>query len=322
MSSVTTGSCPACGGISSSGQVHVVPEMMFGTGARYRYQECGRCGSLSLLDPPAEAVLHYPPEYRHAESGLSSRCRPRVPVPVVRSCLDWSTVSSILARRGGSRAWLALLRHVDRRTDMGVLDVGCGDGHRLAAMGTLGLTQLTGVDPYLEPGPAPPGVTLCRGQLEDLTGKWGLIMFHHSLEHLPDPGSSLASAARLLASSGHVLVRIPLAGRFAWRRYRTRWVQIDAPRHTLIPTPEGLQHLVAAAGLEVVATVYDSGPFQFWGSEQYERGIPLCQSRRPTPGPGSLFSKADIRRYRRLARRLNHLGDGDQAAFLCRQARS
>ena len=58
---VTGRSCPLCDG-AVRGE-HRAREMMFGLRDRFLYGECRDCGSLVLLDPPADLGPYYPPDY-------------------------------------------------------------------------------------------------------------------------------------------------------------------------------------------------------------------------------------------------------------------
>jgi hypothetical protein len=74
--------------------------------------------------------------------------------------------------------------------------------------------------------------------------------------------------------------------------------------------------LAEKAGMKAADVVYDSTEFQFWGSEQYLRNIPLCSARSYGNNPAkSLFTRSDIRQFRKQAKRLNFEKQGDQAAF-------
>ena len=95
------------------------------------------------------------------------------------------------------------------------------------------------------------------------------------------------------------MLRTPVAGSWSWREYGTDWVALDAPRHTFVPSVEGLRAAAAEAGLDVFATVWDSTELQFWRSEQYRRDIPLLDPASHQVDPrGSSFSR---RRDPRLA---------------------
>src|SRR5690606_9665958 len=99
---------------------------------------------------------------------------------------------------------------------------------------------------------------------------------------------------------------------WAWEHYRTDWVQLDPPRHLVIHSLESARRAASAAGLELSEVEYDSGHFQFVGSELYRKDIPLLPA---------LYEAApsEIRRYRRRAAALNAAGKGDQASFFFRR---
>jgi len=75
------------------------------------------------------------------------------------------------------------------------------------------------------------------------------------------------------------------------------------------------------SGLEVEGIIYDSSEFQFWGSEQYLRGISLISPVSYSKDPcRSIFSWKRIMKYKRLANDLNQKRQGDQVAFLLKKA--
>ena len=120
----------------------------------------------------------------------------------------------------------------------------------------------------------------------------------------------------MLAENGVCLVRMPLKTDFIWTRYGVDWVQIDAPRHFFIHTMKSFEHLVAEAGLAIKDVVFDSSSFQFWGSEQLKRGIPLMSESSYIKNPEfSIFAPRQIKEFERLAQELNRACQGDQAAF-------
>jgi hypothetical protein len=141
----------------------------------------------------------------------------------------------------------------------------------------------------------------------------------HVLGHMHDPAAAVRQMADLLTDDGRVLLRTPLAESYAWRTYGTDWVQLDAPRHLHLFTVKNIEAMASAAGLRVVRTVYDSGSFQFWASEQIRMGIPLHAAESHLRD-GKPFTKTQLRAFRRRAAALNRQADGDQAAFLLARA--
>ena len=185
----------------------------------------------------------------------------------------------------------------------------------------LGLSRLQGADPFnAETFGIPGGPEIRKEEIDQVEGEWDIVMFHHALEHVPDPAFALAGAWRLLAPRGRCLVRTPIVPSLAWEKYGANWVQLDAPRHLFLYSIESLRILAEGAGFEIESIVYDSTAFQFWGSEQYVQDIPLSDSRSHGRNPaGSIFTQNQGAEFERLAERVNAEGRGDQAALVLRR---
>jgi len=79
--------------------------------------------------------------------------------------------------------------------------------------------------------------------------------------------------------------------------------------------------LAADAGLQIEAVEHDSYAFQFWGSEQYRRDIPLTSEQSYRWGAGApLFTAEQIAGWAAESERLNNEGRGDQAAVYLKRA--
>lgn len=98
---------------------------------------------------------------------------------------------------------------------------------------------------------------MLRRTPDELEGEYDFVMLHHSLEHMSDQFAAFGHLRRLLKPSGKLLVRIPLAGGLAWRRYGVDWVQLDAPRHLYLHTERSIRVLADQTGLKVERVIYD-----------------------------------------------------------------
>jgi SAM-dependent methyltransferase len=298
--------------------------MMFGLEEGFEYFECGRCGCLQIEEIPADLSPYYRRDYlSFTDPPRASRLQRSLKRARARHAFGRaSPLGALVLRAFGSAKSIDWVRTAGGSLDTEILDVGCGAGHLLREMHDAGFTRLTGIDPFLPDGVrAPDGVSLRRCGLEECAGSYGLVMLHHSFEHMPDPASALGAVRRLLRPGGCALIRIPLAGSFAWREYGPDWVQLDAPRHLHLHTPASMRLLAERAGLEVDRVEFDSTGFQFWGSEQYRRGIPLFDARSYAVAPGrAVFSPAEIAAFEARARELNRSGEADSACFYLRRA--
>jgi SAM-dependent methyltransferase len=202
--------------------------------------------------------------------------------------------------------------------DARILDVGCGSGALLDRLYRAGFPNVSGADPFLARDcTTPEGVPLLKSHLHAVTGNFDLIMFNHSLEHVPDPVATLKDAREKLSDDGICLVRLPTTSSEAWTTYGPDWFQIDAPRHIVVPSRQGMALAADAVGLRVDGISDDSSVAQFIGSEAYRRDIPLTEltSLRSLL---KLFGAKQIWSWDRRAARLNRLGRGDQTGFVLR----
>jgi hypothetical protein len=309
-----------------------VRELMFGTRESFDYRRCASCHSLTLVDIPAGLGRYYPLAY------YSNETRQAVQQDTTwRRMAIRSLIGPKLFHKGGRLRPLARrlatippeLREVRELVgdagltsfDDGILDVGCGPKPvRLAILRKVGFKHLMGVEPFMADDTRYQGVPVRKGYLADIAGTYRLIMFNHSLEHVIDPLETLVQARQRLSSNGAILVRTPIADGYLWREYGTNWVELDAPRHTVVFSLPGLDRLAARAGLEIWRTSWESGHWEFIASEQYRRDVAMYE---PTSWfedeAGGGFDEADLARFRALARQLNETGDAGRAAVWLRR---
>jgi SAM-dependent methyltransferase len=202
--------------------------------------------------------------------------------------------------------------------DAAILDVGCGSGQLLLKLRKSGFKNVCGADPFIEKDiKYEGGVTINKKSLNEVSGQYDLIIFNHSLEHMPDQQETLRQAYNLLKNHGYVVVSVPVAGTFAWRTYGVNWVQLDAPRHFFLHTINSMKLLGAQVGFGRVDTTFISNDLQFWGSEQYLKNIPLRDKRSYAElCDDSLFTKEQITSYRDRSEMLNRQNDGDAVCFI------
>jgi SAM-dependent methyltransferase len=319
--------CKICGNRAGNRE-YTAREMMFGLRHTFPYFECSECGCLQIATIPADMATYYPSAYYSFERAS----KPPPSPPTIKNYLRILRDRFVVSRRGilgkllfrlyPREELLPFLVPLRLRTSSRILDVGSGSGPLLLQLRGLGFRHLLGVDPFIDRDiHYDSGVTVRKATLFDVSGKWDLIMFHHSFEHISAPRETLQRCASLLAPRGCCLLRIPTVSSYAWQHYGTNWVQLDAPRHFFLYSIRALELLAARAGLRIADLIYDSTAFQFWASEQYIRDIPLvseqsCLNRSSSP----IFSESDILKFEEQARLLNARKEGDQAAFYLRRA--
>ncbi|TAN40746.1 MAG: class I SAM-dependent methyltransferase [Nitrospirae bacterium] len=306
-----------------------VREMYFGTREEFTYFQCASCGCLQITTIPGDMARYYPQGYySHMtidETSPVARLKGMLRRIRNRSILfDNGVLGRIIRRMRPADFPLELLKRTGPLKDMSILDVGCGSGMFLYQLKEAGIDKVLGVDPFIEHDiEYRSGLRIIKSSLMELQSsgqRFDLVMFNHSFEHMPDPGTVMKAAAGLLTEKGTVLIRIPTVDSYAWEHYRENWVQLDAPRHLFLHSRASLGILATQAGLSVTEVVYDSETLQFWGSEQYLRDIPLDSDRSVKHGPGcSVFSREQLSGFAQEALKLNEEERGDQAAFFLKK---
>jgi SAM-dependent methyltransferase len=317
--------CRLCGSTGPH-QTIEVREMYFGTREPFEYYSCSACDTLQIVNVPEgeELTRHYPPNYhsynvsaRPKGLGWLTTQHDRYKLRTSGS-LTGALITALLpegivrAVNGGDAVGMLGQLALDR--DARILDVGCGGGALLDRLARVGFNSLSGADPFIAAdGETPRGVPLMKRYLNEVTGEFDVIMFNHSLEHVPDPIATLKLAYEKLAAGGVCLVRLPTTSSEAWTIYRSDWVQIDAPRHIVIPSRQGMALAADRVGLRVEKTFDDSTVGQFLGSEAYRRDVSLTD-----PKILRLFGPKRIWEWEKRAKRLNRKGRGDQTGFILR----
>jgi len=306
--------------------------MQFGLRDEFEYFECSKCGCLQIGKIPIDLSKYYPTDYYSYRISGPSIEHPKTGIRAVRVKLilkilsrhyffdknslgDWVANRSCVA--GDYPYWVRHKRiKLKLRSDSSILDVGCGTGKLLLDLQLLGFSNLVGVDPFLkEDIHYPNGVRVLSKDIRQLNQQFDFVMLHHSFEHMPDPLETLRKAYELVKPGHYLLLRIPLAGSFAWRKYGVDWVALDAPRHLFLHTRESIQILASHAGFEVADIVYDADGFGHWGSELYLRDIRLTHEQSPWINKENTFTKEELAQFAELDEQLNETGEADCGAF-------
>lgn len=256
-----------------------VDELMYQTGDTFEYFQCNDCQCLQIAAIPESLSQHYPSDYYSHQA--PSPTRQSFPE---RAARQLRTACYMNQSRFSSRTILKFLGMPDLPEWMNnrsislnskILDVGCGAGHLLHELKHEGYRYLSGVDPYTHSEYQDRQINIFKMEITELHGTFDFIMLNHSFEHLPEPEKVLNKLHSLLASNGILVLRIPTASSYAWRTYKTKWVQLDAPRHLFLHSVDSITRICNANQFSIEEILYDSSEFQFTGSERYLLGLPL-----------------------------------------------
>ena len=312
--------CRICGNADGN-RAFSAREMMFGTREEFAYFQCASCGCLQIAEAPPDLSRHYPSDYTSFKPGLehrfANRFRRFFRLRRYRFAVLNEGILGGILHALAPKPKLRMLSLAPLRRDSRFLDVGCGTGELLYTLREIGMTRLLGVDAFVPTGrdiEYPNGLKILKGTLADVTGEWDCVMMSCSLEHMPDQLGTLRAVAALLAPAGVCLVRIPLVSSWAWEHYGVNWGSLDAPRHLYLHSARSIALAAERTGFRIERTIYESDDFQFRVSELYLRDVPL-----ESPQARRVFSRAQVRAWRRRAEALNREGTGDLATFYLRK---
>jgi SAM-dependent methyltransferase len=231
-------------------------------------RECRRCRLRWTSPRPRLDELHrwYPADYGpHQPPPLKpirkERWQDRWRLELLKSAFGYEHLD--VARWPRARA--ALARAAVRRPPWRLppfvgsgraLDVGCGSGGYLARLREFGWSA-RGIDssPAAVAAATALGVTAEVATLAEFRARsreaFDWIRLASVLEHLPDPLEGLRACRALLGPGGRVQVILPNSGQWLFHVFRSRWFDLDLPRHLFHFTPATLAMAAQVSGLAV-----------------------------------------------------------------------
>lgn len=308
----------------------VVREMMFGTREEFEYFQCNICDCLQIASIPADLSKFYPSTYysfniQTSVAGEKSALqkfleRLRVSYALFNRGFKFAKLASYLVE---PPSWLHSIGPLLRKCHIQsfnaqFLDVGCGSSSSwLNGLKVLGFRNLLGVDPFIECDVKSDGISIIKTEIQNLADKFDLVTLHHSLEHIPNQAETLRAIRSVLKPGGFCLIRIPLVSSIVWQEYGTDWVELDAPRHLYLHSFKSIKFLAKEEGFQLVDFFSDSTEFEFWGSEQYRRNIPLMAEDSFSINPSkSNFTYREMAEFKKKAEEVNKIEQGGRGCFI------
>lgn len=299
--------------ICSQPSISIVSAFDVATKHTFTYYNCSNCKVLYLSEIPLNYAQYYGNNYYsfNASNGIVQQLKHKRDVAVFSGK---GIVGKFLAVLQPNHNLFALQKLQLKQTDS-LLDVGCGVGNEIRVLKMLGYNKVFGVDPYINEAVYVNNDLLVQKQeVFDVNTSFKFITMHHSFEHVIQPLEVLKKLHSLLENGGKIMIRIPVAGSYAFEKYGNSWVQLDAPRHTFLHTEKSMQIMCNKVGLSIDEVIYDSTSFQFWGSDIVQKGIGIHTASKKTIFKARLQSF--IKGYSALAKVLNKEKKGDQAIFI------
>jgi 2-polyprenyl-3-methyl-5-hydroxy-6-metoxy-1,4-benzoquinol methylase len=317
--------------ILENSREYLIEETMFRIGQSFRYGECEQCGSLNLAEEVSSDTKLYPDNYYsfsvEPENAFESFAPRLLATAMAKSSLKGnrlllrfvSRYAPIQQARTLASILLSISASNSGSVSKKILDVGTGSGVLPFVLGLANRSFTIGIDPFLATEKQTNSFELKRAAIQDIHETFDLILFNHSLEHMHNIANSLAHAKSVLEPSGTIIIRIPTVSSQAWDTYRENWFQLDAPRHTCVPSRKGLEKLATSCGLQIVKSYDDSTDTQFWLSEAVSSGLsPMDVNTGYTSYLTNTHTRKKKLAMRRAARKNNRTHRGDQTVLILR----
>lgn len=312
--------CKVCLDNSEKEQIQIT-EKQYGMGDEFNYFECSNCGTLQINRIPENLAKFYPSNYYSFKSPFNIQSQ---------SFKDWRTEQALKNAFGDKGIATKLISYISSKPEPWIsrygskfnlsdkiLDVGCGAGHLLYKMQSVGFKNLLGIDPFIEKETINNnGLSIKALDFFSISEQFDFIMFHHSFEHMDNPLSVFTHLKRVLVKNGFALIRIPVADSYAYKKYGANWANLDAPRHLFLHTKMGIKILCEQAKLELIDIFCDAPDFGITVSEIYQKGISLIEYNKG--GYENMFTDEMKKEFNSLTNKLNEKMEGDWACFLIR----
>lgn len=301
-------------------EIFQVKEMQLGTREVFSYGKCSNCGSIQLLDMPADIGQYYPPDKYYSYNTGDKKQAKKDSLRKIKAGYilygQHKIAGSLLSIGYKVPEYFNWLKEAKVQFTDAILDAGCGNGALLLSLYANGFTDLTGADPFIPVDYDYGGVKIYKKEIFHLDRQFDFIMLNHVFEHVDNPLEILQQLYKLLKPKKYVLIRTPVMGTYAWETYKENWIGLDAPRHLIIHTVKSMQLLAEKAGFTMASILFDSTANNLIISEQYKRDIPLPDADSYIVNKNSTqFTKEEIEQFAKTAQQTNREQQGDQAAF-------
>jgi SAM-dependent methyltransferase len=261
-----TAACPFCGGPGMR-MLDAWDRNRETTRERFAYARCRACGTVFLVDPPADLARHYAADYYQ----FGPDGEPAWKADIARLRAASYRVELLRAHTASGR----------------LIEIGAGTGAFAVAAKSAGF-QVSAIEMserccrYLREREGIEAICSDRplDAIDSLPAA-RVVALWHVLEHLPSPGEVLARAAEKVQPGGVLAIAVPNPRSLQFRLLRSRWAHLDAPRHLCLIPPAALIGRGRDLGLSSVALTTEDPD----GLECNFFGWVSALRRRPAAGP-------------------------------------
>ncbi|NTU58825.1 MAG: class I SAM-dependent methyltransferase [Chlorobiaceae bacterium] len=247
------------------------PDRFALSGPKWKLVRSSSSGLVMLNPRPdaSESSKHYP-EHSYDPFLHSGNCNN----PRDRAYLS---ISSLLL---GLKARIVMNGLCKPAESVRILETGCSSGRLLMRLHKgfgIPLDNLCGIEPDQQAAAAAKAAGLTRITSTELAKtsfetRFDRIVFWHVFEHLHHIEETLDKTRDLLEKEGMLVIALPNIDSEDAKRYGSRWIALDAPRHLYHFTPKTLTLLLEKHGFSVIdVTPYvPDAIYNVWHSEKLD----------------------------------------------------
>ncbi len=247
--------CPSCFLCGTTGEVLYADlvDRLFSAPGVWQIKCCPQkdCGLLWLDPKPEEYDLPriYETYYTHQDKTTAAR-------GLARRVAHWSYHALLQATGLAHQREELFCLYLHGVKPGRLLDVGCGDGGRLARWQAMGW-EVEGQEVDVAAAERAGTCHQLRvhlGALPDLAlpgSTFDVLTMSHVIEHVPDPLALLQECHRLLKPGGRLIAVTPNVNSYGHHHFGSNWLWLDPPRHLHLFSPTTLRQLGVRAGFRL-----------------------------------------------------------------------
>jgi 2-polyprenyl-3-methyl-5-hydroxy-6-metoxy-1,4-benzoquinol methylase len=204
------------------------------TQERFRYYDCGQCGSLFLYPLPVDLGRYYPSDYHYVpESAEFLRSVAHTEAHKLELVTRFREGGKLLEIGPSTGAFVYAAKLAGFDTSAIEIDERC------AAF----LNDIAGI-PTVASGDTVAVLPDCPS--------FDVITLWHVVEHLTNPVETLVACAEKLNPGGLLVVAAPNPESLQFKIMGARWPHLDAPRHTAIIPRQFITRVLKERGFDVL----------------------------------------------------------------------